>query len=314
LAGLIVALLSIAAFYLWPDKKWIGWLCLGTAIVLGLSWLRIEFQKPLLHFSKNYPVLSTLLVGICAGALAGLAWFIWMTKGPNLHVDDKLGLFATASNADYPIGTAVGGIKWSNRFTDLRVTINTPSFGDYRNIDLVLVPDEPVAAIGQVTNLPDVVFAPAVDIKPSGLGPEFLEGKTGKRTAIPLVLIATDGGYRMRCKELPRTTRLEIVMAIARIIDFPQDKPAPRPDFGIFNRDYVMKVSVSAGSNHWFGYGFDIRGRIEEVYKGRRFTPKTVKIDGRYTVGEREQEISQQIAVTDMVADFLHQRAEEQKK
>jgi hypothetical protein len=32
--GLIVAFFAIAAFYIWPDRRWIGWMCLVVALSL----------------------------------------------------------------------------------------------------------------------------------------------------------------------------------------------------------------------------------------------------------------------------------------
>ncbi len=55
LAGLIVALLAIAAFYLWPDKKWIGWPCLALAVILSLAWVGFEFQEQLGRFYGAVP-------------------------------------------------------------------------------------------------------------------------------------------------------------------------------------------------------------------------------------------------------------------
>jgi hypothetical protein len=80
LAALIVTLLSIAAVYLLPEKKWIGWLGLIAAVILILAWLRFEFQAALFNFAENFPVRSSLAVGLCFGALAGFAWLHWMTK------------------------------------------------------------------------------------------------------------------------------------------------------------------------------------------------------------------------------------------
>jgi hypothetical protein len=57
LVGLVVALIGIAAFYLWPDKKWIGWLALCAAGVLLLIWLWLE-----LHQKHERPHISAELV------------------------------------------------------------------------------------------------------------------------------------------------------------------------------------------------------------------------------------------------------------
>ena len=49
-ASLIVGLLGIAFIYLWPTKKYIGWLCLIAAIFSGLGWWWYE-----LHPASSFP-------------------------------------------------------------------------------------------------------------------------------------------------------------------------------------------------------------------------------------------------------------------
>jgi len=44
LAGLIVAFLGIAVVYLWPAQKWIGYICLCFAVVLGVLWGLLEIR------------------------------------------------------------------------------------------------------------------------------------------------------------------------------------------------------------------------------------------------------------------------------
>jgi hypothetical protein len=45
IAGLILALFSIAAFYLWPDKKWIGWFCISVGAILLGGWIALEIKQ-----------------------------------------------------------------------------------------------------------------------------------------------------------------------------------------------------------------------------------------------------------------------------
>jgi hypothetical protein len=210
----------------------------------------------------------------------------------------------TASNAEYPVGTVLGGISWSNRFTELRVNFGNAALTEYHDLDFTIVPDEPVAAIGQITNVPDVSFSAAVD---QSFRQEFIEGATGRRIANPLVLIASGGGYRVRCKALPSNARLEILMAIGRIIDFPTTgQKTGAPYGGIFERTYALRVSQQDGISHWYGHGKDQQGkRIEDVYKTERVLPKTVKIDGRYTNGDEVKPISERVEVKDIVEGLL---------
>lgn len=42
LAGVIVGFFSIAAFYIWPNQKWIGWSSLAVAIAFCVMWFVLE--------------------------------------------------------------------------------------------------------------------------------------------------------------------------------------------------------------------------------------------------------------------------------
>jgi hypothetical protein len=42
--SLMLTLLGVAVFYLWPTQKWIGWTFLGAAAVAFLIWLHLEFR------------------------------------------------------------------------------------------------------------------------------------------------------------------------------------------------------------------------------------------------------------------------------
>jgi hypothetical protein len=137
-----------------------------------------------------------------------------------------------------------------------------------------------------------------------------LSRATGKRIASPLVLIASDGGYRVRCKLLPRKTRLKVVMAIAQVIDFPkpgQQGAPPRAD--VFDRTYALKVDQNDDIAHWYGHGTDLNGdRIEEVYKAVRVIPKNVKVDGHYNAANDERTLSKRIEVK-VIGDALKKTA-----
>jgi hypothetical protein len=37
MAGLIVGLFGIAAFYLWPTKKWVGWISFRRSVDIGFA-------------------------------------------------------------------------------------------------------------------------------------------------------------------------------------------------------------------------------------------------------------------------------------
>jgi hypothetical protein len=43
-ASLVLTLLGVAVFYLWPTQKWIGWTFLGTAALAFLVAVHLEFR------------------------------------------------------------------------------------------------------------------------------------------------------------------------------------------------------------------------------------------------------------------------------
>jgi hypothetical protein len=313
-----IAGIALATVLLVLDKAgklkggWLlGLLCLAGVmtlfIALGNSWI---MDSPL-----KWRLWRGTLIVCCVGLVySGLA--IWISESeekiegaesgvdPNKRPVPVMEPWIYVSDVEYPSGTTLGGIRWSNRFTELRVSFNNESSTDYHDLDFTLVPDQPIAEIGQITNLPEVSFSAAAD---PVLRQELVQGATGRRIANPLILIASSGGYRVRCQLLPRKARLEILIAIARVTDFP--KPGQKvavPSAGVFDKTYALKVDQNDGVSHWYGHGMTANGgRIEEVFKPDRIIPKTVKIEGHYMVDTVEQEVSRQIEVKDIVGDAL---------
>lgn len=74
----------------------------------------------------------------------------WVAGWRPLLTEFPINLFAIANDGNYPSGTNIGGIDWSDRFVDLRVVITNETASDYRDLDLTLKPDRPVAEIGQL--------------------------------------------------------------------------------------------------------------------------------------------------------------------
>jgi hypothetical protein len=60
--GFIVAFFAIAAFYVWPDKKWIGWSCLLIAAGLVIWWAALEVKESGWHFRS--PITRSMPVDI----------------------------------------------------------------------------------------------------------------------------------------------------------------------------------------------------------------------------------------------------------
>src|ERR1035438_6338780 len=81
-AGLIMAPFGIAATYIWPDKKWIGWVCLVLAAILLLWWGTAEIRQ---YFGGGH---KSLIVAIIVGCLlgGGMGALLWHAS----HLDEPV--------------------------------------------------------------------------------------------------------------------------------------------------------------------------------------------------------------------------------
>lgn len=300
---------------------------LGVALVLVVIGARLNAQGEhwilltawflfVISLFRTAPIskqdlLPRSLFTLAVASIVGLG-LCWLAGWRPVIAQNSLRPFVIINDSEYPSGTNLGNIPWSPRFSDLRVIIPNESDSDYRDIDLVLRPDAPVAAIGQITNLPDVTFSPVAE--PS-FTQQLVIGATGQRITNPLVLVASDSGYRMRCGLLPHKRKLEIILAVAEIVDFPKpgSKRTVKPDFGMSDRGYVLRIGMTNNESkvetaNWYGHGTDAGGRIEDVYKKNRPVPKTVWIEGRYMADGEDLTIAQKVDATDVVGDFLRQK------
>jgi len=214
------------------------------------------------------------------------------------------GFLALANDAEYPSGTVLGGITWSKHFGDTRLLIVAPD-EDKRDLDITIKTNAPIVAVGQMSNL-DAKILPVAD---STLTQQLIVGSTGKQLANPLSLIATTLGYRVQCA-IGHREKLEIIIATADVIDFPT---LQKPGGGIFDRDYVIKISgadtrTNEQISNWYGHGSDTNGRIEEVYKDSRHLPTAIRIDGTWGSGDDKRNINELVEVKDFVSSFLKQR------
>ena len=83
MVGVIMTFLSIAALYIWPEKKWIGWVSLVIAAGLLLYWGIAEIQ----HFmgSGKTPHIVSIVIGcIVGGCIASLIWSSFPQAKPSV--------------------------------------------------------------------------------------------------------------------------------------------------------------------------------------------------------------------------------------
>lgn len=92
IAGLILGLIGIALMYLWPNKKWIGWVALISAMALGVAWSVAELTNKISVAKHNElvekppsapapaPVIQTQIKGVCQEVADGSQLMKWSGK------------------------------------------------------------------------------------------------------------------------------------------------------------------------------------------------------------------------------------------
>jgi hypothetical protein len=129
-----------------------------------------------------------------------------------VFVDAPLSATGYMTDGEYPAGKDISGIPWKTEFTELQVQFTNDPDRVYEDLNIVIRPTEAIAAIKQITDVPGVSFAGKND---SAIHVVDVNFQSGASNAIPLVLLATDAGYRMRCPRLPGHSTLRAVIALA---------------------------------------------------------------------------------------------------
>jgi hypothetical protein len=285
-AGIGSLLLALAGMILGsPDYFRLFAALMYAAIVIG--GVDLIFEESIRRhgsLAQGFAVLCVLTV-----ATWFTVSFVW--------INSPLGLIARDGHSDARPGTQIAGIVWSAKYGDLRITISNETDRDYTELDLTLRPDVPIAAIAELNGLSNVSFAAAVPLLFSELSDI---SPSGEIKPIPLTLLATDFGYRMRCPTLPSRSHIEVVAAIAS----PSMKSEPTALEGNFGlrTGFVIKLPASNGKSVWFRLQND---RLTDDFWLPRRMPTAIKVEGTYIAANRRIWVSQDLTVSDLAANTL---------
>jgi hypothetical protein len=273
-----------AELFGWGSLLLEGWFWFAVVtIYAGFALLAIDaWFEPKLTTKWKTPVIA-VLVGLAA-------IFSWVC----VFVDAPVDFGAIITDAPYPAGTNIAGISFRPEFTELRLLIKNPTTMDYKNLNIVIQPTVPVAAIAQLTNVSGVSFEDK-----NGVSARMtVYPGPGKATAVPQSLLATDVGYRMRCERLLSGQSITVIIALA-------DMKTPPPssltlDDVLHNKDNILRIKIadsSSSRNYWYGHPDG------DVYTPRPDT-QAVFVDGKYEARYRERSISQKITVAGHIASI----------
>jgi hypothetical protein len=256
-----------------------GWFVISTVLIyLGFLLFGID-----LWFEPELaPKLGWRIVGTAVIVASAIAFSIGV-------VFVKAPLLASAEMTDgtYPAGTKIAEILWRPEYTEVDVYIRNPSDRPYDDLDVVMRTNSPIAAIAQKGNAcPGASFEDRNDYSNHLLD---VNGKTGERTALPVVVLATDAGYRMRCAHLPANTTITVVIAMADL-KWGGCATSGNPEKTLLD-GCPIRIKFEDYSSYWIG----LPGR--DVFTPRPSSSDAVKVDKNYTVMYRRRSETQRIPI-----------------
>lgn len=212
-----------------------------------------------------------LLIGLILVVMVVFHW-LWV------FIDLPLEVASVTIDAEHPQGSSIAGIQWRPEFTELQVFIGNPSTSNYYDIDVIVRPDLPVAKIAQRTDIPGISLEDR-----HGSTTTLVRVEGAQKTTVPLVLLATDSGYRVRCEKLSARTTMQLVLAVVQM------KVADKPPSEIFTNRSLLIQPYEDGTRYWYGLA------SAEPYLDRKI-PKKIKLYGKFTAGQRRRSLAIEIA------------------
>jgi hypothetical protein len=158
--------------------------CLGTLFVAGWYWVGVVliYRTFLLmatelryeaSLANHWRIIGTIVIAL------GIAAF----------VDAPLRVTAYVTDGEYPEGRDISGIPWKPHFTVLRIQFENNTDRVQEDPNIVIRPNDAVAAVGQSANVRSVSFEDKNDMSERIVA---IDLGTGMKPTIPLDLLATE--------------------------------------------------------------------------------------------------------------------------
>ena len=274
-ATIASCLFGFGTLFIW-DWFWPGIFCIYSFFVLLAldAWFAPELSHQL-----------SWKIGVWALIAIGAAAFTWLV----VFVDAPLPVAAFMVNAEYDKGVALAGIQWRPEFTEVDLEIPNPTDNSYQDLNMTIRPTTPVAAIAQQTSFPDVTFEDKHELLIHLLD---INIGTGARKALPLDLLATDSGYRVRCSRVAPKSTIKLVIALADIRWCPKPRSQQLPIFEqMKDSEYILRIKDDDFGTYWMGH------KDGDVYAPRPTSTDFVTVDATYVAAHRKRSFSQKLNV-----------------
>jgi hypothetical protein len=200
---------------------------------------------------------------------------------------------------NYSNGSKIGTVEWDSHFLPLTVAISNPSSLDYSDVNIAIMPDSWVYKASLIGD----DFGCRVDSIGGKSLMTTITKSSGKRTFTAhrigdtfqgeddagdiFTSLATDGGYRLRCSQLPKKSSVRVVFAAVGFSPSTLKNIIAPPDPKLGAGSWRMQASEWIGGKSLF-----------EMFD-QRPNPVMVKLDGSYRVKMRENSVSREVDVRD---------------
>jgi len=152
-----------------------------------------------------------------------------------------------AKEGNYEPSFEIGGILWTDSFSDLRVSATNPTDDSYTDVDIFVRTDLEIAQVGFLDIIKQCASAPTEMPFKMTLG---IEDKTGKSFDVPVLpklnMITITNIYRIHCDKLSPKSGFEAIIAIVspnpRVNGhMPQTLlgPRKRPSWAVLQLEYT---------------------------------------------------------------------------
>lgn len=263
----LIGILPFPEFYWW---------CVG-AFYLGILLLIIE------ALLENWTRLFRF--GVCLvyfGAACAYTFGFVLAPTP-------LDLLIVTFSSPYPAGTKIGGIEWSDKYTDLEVDVGNSTAHDYDDVDLVLHPDQPIA---EITELDDSHRASFDTPKMQGLHIDVYHSETNSMEALPAIMIAADE-YTVHFDSLPAHSIVKLAMALVKISPSLLNRPAFDENRHLIP-DSIVTVNFLDGTHYWY---MSQNAFSKDVAYADRPAVHSMNITSEYRALQRNRSISQHFPI-----------------
>lgn len=221
-------------------------------VYCGLLLLAVEiYAEPAL---RRLPIRLT-------GWTIVIAFGVWYSVSI-VFVSAPLRVSTLSVGLDYSVGDGPAGISWRPYYAELTAIFTNPTKDNYDDINLLVRPDFPVAALAQASQLSGFSYEDKF-----GMNARIWIEDLANHQKQGMDFLATNAGYKIHCDRIPPDASLKVTMALvnfnpARVTDVKNVAQNFSLSNGVHGNE-IVNAPLGTGLDH-----FAITATIHETNGG----------------------------------------------